>query len=442
MTTTVKKAAAKGKKTSAFVPIFVGSEPEMVKLESLKPNDWNPNQLTSDEKKALAKTLRTKGWSRSQSMLVWATDEKGRRMNVIIDGEHRWAEAKKLGYIEGPAVMLNRTARADAVAWTLRIDKIRGRFNDKKVAKVLADEFGIFKHEDRIELGLDLGFSGVELDALSAMIPTLAIDDGAGANANSEDELIPEPPKKPVTQLGDVWVLGDHRLICGDCFVPEVRTKCFDKVKHLDFVVTDPPYAIYGSSTGIGADIADDNMVRPFFESLLKLAASAVPYFGHIYVCCDWRSWASIWDSARRALLTVKNLIVWDKGGSGLGSNYSNCYELVGFMSRLPAATAMKSSTHTGQRTVHRPNLVRFNRVTGDDRMHNAAKPVEMVRGFVRNSSDRGEVGADFFAGSGPLVIACEREERIARVFEKEPKNCDVIVERWSRLTGKGAKRA
>jgi DNA modification methylase len=211
--------------------------------------------------------------------------------------------------------------------------------------------------------------------------------------------------------------------------------------EYADLVCTDPPFAIYGSSTGIGADIADDKMVRPFFERVLKQLARVVPDFGHIYVFCDWRSWGAIWDSAKRAQLSPKNLLVWDKGNGGLGGMYANCHELVGFFAKLPPPKSMKSGKEAGERCVFAPNILRYARASGEERNHNASKPVELVRELIRNSSDKGAVVLDLFNGGGTTLIACEREGRRYRGLDIEPREVDKTIRRWEKLTGGRAER-
>lgn len=180
------RTAAKEKRTAkaAFVAKFVGALPVMKRLDLYRPNDWNPNEVTPEERKALREVLRNDGWAMSQAMLVWATDENGKKQNLIIDGEHRWDEAIKLGFVEGPVVELRKISRATAVSWTLRIDKIRGTFNDRKVARVLDAEFGLFAgSEETLGIALRLGFSSDELDSLRLKLNDVA---GAGAQAPSE----------------------------------------------------------------------------------------------------------------------------------------------------------------------------------------------------------------------------------------------------------------
>jgi DNA modification methylase len=232
--------------------------------------------------------------------------------------------------------------------------------------------------------------------------------------------------------------LDAHRLVCGDMTDAEVRKALLGRSR-ADCVWTDPPYAIYGSSSGLAEDITDDKIARPFFQEILAASVSALKLFGHAYICCDWRSWASWWEMTKRTSLTPKNLIVWDKGSSGLGNNYANTYELVGFFARLPKQTAM-GNRKTGQRPVHSPNLMRFNRPTGDDRQHNAAKPVDLVQKMIELSTDVGGLVVDWFAGSGSTLIACERANRRCRLTEIDPRYCDVTVRRWQEYTGKSAK--
>ena len=212
--------------------------------------------------------------------------------------------------------------------------------------------------------------------------------------------------------------------------------KALTRSKRAHMVLTDPPYAIYGSSTGVGSDIADDAMIRPFFEAMWRLIAGHVVMFAHCYVHCDWRSWASLWDAAKRSGVEPRNMIVWDKGSSGLGNNYANTHELIAFFARLPPQVTVTSHRAAGQRQVLRPNIVRHPRPTGDERLHNAAKPVALLVELIENSTDPGHTVLDPFAGSGPVVIAADIAGRTCWAAEKEATMCDVIVARWSRVTG------
>lgn len=247
-------------------------------------------------------------------------------------------------------------------------------------------------------------------------------------------------PEKPVTEPGDLWILGSHRILCGDSLKDEQVDRLLAGAQ-IQAVIEDPPYAIYGSSTGIGADIADDRMVRPFFEAVTRQALRILPWFGHAYVCCDWRSWAALWEAARSTGLSCKNKLVWSKG-TGLGSSYANTYEEIGFFHKLPPPKSTSYGTATGVRTVNgKPNLLTFSRPTGEEKNHNASKPVDLIREFIRNSTDAGAAVFDGFAGGGTTLIACELEGRVCYTMDVEPKEVDKVVRRWEKVTGKRAKR-
>jgi len=291
----------------------------------------------------------------------------------------------------------------------------------------------------------DLGFSAAELDELLLELEDL---EDPGELEDEEEEAIdleelddvPEAAA-PRVQEGETWELGPHRLFCGDSLEGDGLAAFVGKGQAAA-VVTDPPYAIYGSSTGIGADIADDRMVRPFFEKTAKVVRAVLKKFGHAYLFTDWRSWSALWEGARRAGLSPKNCLVWDKGGGGLGSSYMMTHEFVGFFASLPRDKAIMSNQETGQRLVNRPNILRFSRVSGAERLHNAAKPVELLKELIENSTEPGEIVADPFMGSGSTLMACEISGRTFRGIDIEPKWVDVTIARWEAFTGGKAKKA
>lgn len=237
------------------------------------------------------------------------------------------------------------------------------------------------------------------------------------------------------TQTGQLWQLGPHRLLVGDSFNVDNLDRLFEGAE-ADAVITDPPFAIYGSSTGIGADIADDMMVRPFFANVVRACRARTKWFGHVYMFCDWRSWSGIWDAARREALSPANCLVWDKGGGGLGGMFANCHELIGFFVKVPPATAMRSTSARGQRMVYKPNIQRFNRAHGADRLHNAAKPLDLLGELIEAGTDDGQLVFDPFCGSGSTLIACGRSGRRCYTLDAQPKWAAVTLERWHLETG------
>lgn len=284
------------------------------------------------------------------------------------------------------------------------------------------------------------GYSPADLDKL---IASLALPESAPETADPDREP-PGLPEEPLTQLGDVWELGPHRLICGDAHDDATIDRLLAGLEggRVDCVLTDPPYAIYGSSSGLSESITDDKITRPFFVATLRQAERCVKLFGHVYVHCDWRGWPSL-HAARRGLhLEPKNVVVWDKG-SGLGNNWANTYELIGFFTHMPVQQVMKSGGRQGgQRPVLKSNVIRCPRPYGDERLHNAAKPVRGLLDIIVDAgTEPGEAVLDLFGGSGSTLMACEVTGRVAYVSELEPAWCDVIVARWERHTGQKARR-
>lgn len=395
-------------------------ERRTVPASELKRNPRNWRKHPDAQRQAVATMLEAVGWVDD---LIVTVDADGSLL--LVDGHLRADLADDQPV---PIAVTDLTpAEADLVLASL----------DSLAA--MADSDGALLRELIGSLDVDALSAGLDDGALEASLAAILRDNGgiAPRAGLTDPDAVPEPPKTPRTKLGDLWLLGDHRLLCGDSTKADDVARLLDGEKAALFA-TDPPYAIYGSSTGIGSDISDDKMVRPFFESILRTALDNIAIFAHVYVCCDWRSWPSWWEMAKRVELSPKNLIVWDKGGGGLGSSYANTYELVGFFARLPRQTVMTSGQRSGQRQVHKPNIWRGNKVSGD-REHNAQKPVELMEFLLENSSDKGDSVLEPFAGSGTTIIACERLSRRCYAMEIEPRYVDVAVKRWEQYTGRTA---
>ena len=402
-----------------------------LRLSELVDDDRNPRVHDEANLDAIASSLERFG--QVEPIIIQAGSRR------IIAGHGRKIALAKMGAKTAQVLELELTD-LDARDLAIRLNRsgeLAGWDRDR-LGEILTE----LDAEGRAE---GLGFTADELEELLQEIEEEPLDPGelaAGDGAlESELEEIDQVPElnEPRAKEGQTWKLGVHRIRCGDALATKALASLVGRPK-ASAVVTDPPYAIYGSATGIGADIADDRMVRPFFEKVARAARQVLAKFGHAYFFTDWRSWSALWDGARSAGLSAKNCLVWDKGGGGLGSSYMNTHEFVGFFANLPKEKAIMSNQETGQRIVNRPNILRFSRVSGSDRLHNAAKPVELLRELIENSTDAGDLVVDPFLGSGSTLIAAETlERRRCFGFDIEPKWIDVTIARWEELTGEKA---
>lgn len=233
--------------------------------------------------------------------------------------------------------------------------------------------------------------------------------------------------------------------MCGDSTLERDLSMLMDG-QQADMCFTDPPYAAFGSSTGMNNGIVDTKMVEPFMRSTLSGIKSIAKDFAHVYVFCDYRSYPAWRKSADETFLPLKNLIVWVKSrGGGLGSNYTNCHEFLMFFHREPDINkiAMKERKRGSRLVRGRGNVWFHNKITRklSEKLHNAEKPLQMAIDAIENSSDQGSVVADLFGGSGTTLIACERTERTCYMMEVEPECCEKIIKRWEQETGKKAER-
>ena len=343
--------------------------------------------------------------------------------NGIIAGHGRVMAAQKLGLAEVPVIEAAHLTEAQKRAYVIA---------DNRLALDAGWDDAMLKIElQDLDLGgFDLTLTGFDLGELTDLLadPTAGLTD---------EDAVPEVPAIPLTVAGDVWLLGRHRLMCGDSTSIDAVERLMDGRK-ADMVFTDPPYALFGNSTGV-AGITDDNMVRSFFRDIMvNLKVTAKPY-AHLYMCCDWHSAFSLEAVARSIELKAKNLCIWDKGDGGVGAMYQQCYEMVWFFDNSPTVKTTMGKAKAGVRTVQgKPNIWRVKRHM-KDRVHNAQKPVDLVRIPMGASSDAGDLVLDLFGGSGTTLIASECEARTSRLMELDPKYCDVIVKRWQDYTGQAA---
>ena len=386
---------------------------EWLSLADITPWDDNPrdNDATIDQ---LCASIERFGFG---APLV--VDAQG----MILAGHSRYRAAQKLSLDKIPCRRLTHLDPVDARLYALADNKIAETSTWRGLEGVMADLAA-----RGADLLTGVGFSQAEIDDLiSGADVDIDIDDHT-----TKDDALPadEPTETPDSKFGTVYELGDHLLFCGDAFDKDIHAEIRERVEPM-IMLTDPPYAIFGSSTGIASDICDDKMIRPFVRDIWAAAESVLPWFGVAFIFCDWRTWSSWFQAVKNSQFEPRNMVVWDKTDGGVGYHFQNCHELIFYGVKLPPPTA-RGKRPAGQEPVNRSNICRHHRVhSGTERVHNAQKPVALLCDLLE--AVRAGPVVDFFGGSGSTMIAADKCGRRSAVVEFEPKYCDLIRRRWTK---------
>jgi len=276
----------------------------------------------------------------------------------------------------------------------------------------------------------DLSLTGFDDDELASLLAE------AVAEGLVDEDAVPEAPEQPVTVEGDVWLLGRHRLMCGDSTSIDAVEKLMDG-KKADMVFTDPPYNIdYGNIKHPKfkqRSIENDNMSGADFKDFCASFVACIVAFcdGCVYVFGppgpDGRIMFTQCDEAMHCSTTI----VWNKDQFTLGrGKYQNKYEPCWF------GWSKSGSAFINDRKL--TNVWDFPRPKSSD-LHPTMKPVELVENAIGHASNAGGIVMDLFGGSGTTMIAAEKNGRNARLMELDPKYCDVVIKRWQDFTGQNA---
>ncbi|MGJ8585380.1 MAG: site-specific DNA-methyltransferase [Marinosulfonomonas sp.] len=402
------------------------------RIDALSP--WAQNARTHSPKqiRQIAESIRTFGFT--NPVLI---DED----RCILAGHGRVEAAKLLGMAEVPCLRLDHMSRAQKRAYVLADNKLAE--NAGWDSEILAIELDALVTAD---LDFDIGVIGFDAGEID-----LIIEGAAPSQANApEDEELPHLDEHPITRPGDLWQLGEHRLICGDARQPAVlETLMQDEVAQMVFC--DPPYnvPINGHVCGTGAihhrefAMASGEMTRDQFTSFLtdafhQLATWSMNGSIH-FICMDWRHLGEILAAGETAYTELKNLIVWAKDNGGMGSFYRSRHELI---FAFKSGTAPHINTFgLGQGGRYRTNVWEYRGANSGGAarleelaLHPTVKPVAMIADALRDCSHRGGIVLDVFGGSGSTLIAAHRTGRHARLVEIDPIYCDRTIRRWQAL--------
>jgi DNA modification methylase len=379
----------------------------------------------SDEQVAqVAASIKEFGWT--NPILI---DESG----TIIAGHGRLMAAQRLGSDRVPTIMLGHLTDAQKRAYVIADNKLA--LNAGWDQELLAIEV-----EELLGEGFDLDLTGFGEDEINSLLAEAnKVEDGL-----TDADDAPEVPEIPVTATGDVWVLGRHRVICGDSTVLDTADKVTQK-QPVDVVFTDPPYGMsYGGgraagSTPKGARVKAHGMIKGddlqgesligLVRDALAVSVSSAKKGAGFYVCFTWRTYAEFEAALEDAGLSVSNCIVWDKKSIGLGNaNYRPQHEFIFYV---------KGDAWHGDRA--QSDVWYMSRGGTGEYVHPTQKPVELIEKALLNSSKSGDTVLDVFGGSGSTLIAAEKTGRNARIIELDEKYVDVIVKRWQDFTGQDA---
>lgn len=366
----------------------------------------------------------------------------------IIAGHGRVEAAKLLGMETVPTIRLEQMTEAEKRAYILADNKLAQNAGWDEA--LLAVEL---QYLAEVEFEVELtGFETAEID--------LVIEAHSPDSDKDEEEAValPDFSAPIVSQTGDLWELGQHRLLCGDA----TEAKAFAVLmagKKAQMVVTDPPYnvPIAGNVSGLGrtrhADfvMASGEMSEEAFTAFLtasfrNLAANSQSGSIH-FVCMDWRHVGEILAAGRAVYDDVKNICVWNKTNAGMGSLYRSQHELVFVFKRGTAAHI--NNVELGKHGRNRTNVWTYPGVNslgpgrmGDLALHPTVKPVAMVADAIKDCSRRNGIILDPFVGSGTIFIAAGRTGRKAYGLELDPMYVDTAIGRWQAETGEVARHA
>ena len=363
----------------------------------------------------------------------------------IIAGHRRVSAAKLLGLATVPTLRLSHLSAAERRAYVIADNKLA--LSAGWDSEILAIELqGLIDLDFDVEL---TGFSLAEID--------FVLDEAreSSATPSGPDDVVPPMPGVAATQRGDVWLLGRHRLVCGDARDANDYAALLGN-ERADLVFTDPPYnvAIGGHVCGSGSVRHDEFAMASgamseaafttFLTDTLGPMARSCRDGAIAYVCMDWRHMRELLAAGHAVFSELKNLCVWNKTNGGMGTFYRSKHELV-FVWKVGTAPHV-NSFGLGETGRYRTNVWDYAGISSIGKarreelaMHPTVKPVALVADAIRDCSKRGDIVLDAFGGSGSTLIAAEKTGRSARLIEYEPGYCDVIVERWQRLTGKRA---
>jgi DNA modification methylase len=406
--------------------------------EELLPDPRNPRRHDKRQLKQLAKSIKAFGFA---APILTGLDDR------VVAGHGRLEAAKLLKIPSVPTISLSHLSDQQLQAYMVTDNRLTdlSSWDRPKLTEILLELA-------QADLSFDLdavGFSVAEIDLLVA-------DEGT-----DEEDSLPEPPieQEAISRPGDIWILEDHRVLCGDALLAESFTSLMGG-DQADLVFTDPPYnvPINGHVSGMGktrhrefaqgvGELSEDGFIA-FLEAALGNAVRCSRDGALQTVAMDWRHYPELLAAARTIYDEQINLCVWSKTNAGMGSLYRSQHELFGVWRKGKARH--RNNVELGRFGRSRSNVWTFpgansfGMASDEGRLlalHPTVKPVALIAEAILDSTRRGDIVLDPFLGSGSTLIAADKVGRRCRGIELDPLYVDTIIQRWQRWSGAGARR-
>jgi DNA modification methylase len=369
------------------------------KVEDLIPYVNNSRKHSDEQVAQIASSIKEFGWT--NPILIDGT-------NSIIAGHGRLMAARKLKMEEVPTIELSHLTDTQRKALVIADNKLALNADwDTTLLTIELDEL--------LKDGFALDILGFNADELNALLEPEQVD------GLTDEDAVPEVPEEPKTKLGDIYQLGNHRLMCGDSTSIDAVDKLMDG-NAVDLIFTDPPYNVsFNGRSGKHDVIKNDNLSESDFAIFIEEVCNTIKAINPkaYYIWCNWNFYGIL-----QGKLDYKTCIVWAKNVFGMGNGYRHQHEFCLFNGKIDEVIKNESDLWEVKKD--------------HNYVHPTQKPVALsVRAFGNHIKLLNVL--DLFGGSGSTLIGAEQTGRKAFVMELDPKYCDVIVKRWEEFTGKQA---
>jgi hypothetical protein len=410
------------------------------RLEELAPNPDNPRQHSEKQIRQIAKSIQTFGF-----LVPLLVDERGQ----VIAGHGRLRGARRVGLDVVPTISVSHLTEHQKRAYLIADNQLA--LNASWDERLLAEQFAALAS---VDLDFSLDVTGFEIEAIDLLVH----GDRQAEGPDPDDAPIKAGPA--VTRAGDVWLLGEHRLVCGDALDP-VSYETLMQGRRAALVACDCPFnlPVHGFISGGGkvrhrefahasGEMSSAQFTQFLTSAFALLAENAVDGSLH-YHFIDWRHQRELMDAGDAAYTELKNLCIWAKTNGGQGSMYRSAHELV-YVYKAGSAPH-QNHINLGANGRYRTNVWTYAGANtfakkGEERdllqLHPTVKPVQLIADILLDASSPRDIVLDAFAGSGTIFLAAERTGRIGYGIEIDPQYCDVAVRRWERKTGRSARHA